>query len=153
MQMYEDIIIELQKLAKKYSDCNKAQVGARIVSSSQHKKIVDGFNITMPDVCKVEGCHRMKIYGEDSCNHRLPSDCYALHAEIHAIARASGLHNRPIANKTMVITRYPCEACARAIVAAGLSKVVYSGTEEISEQTKQIFEKNNVTVIFIPDVR
>lgn len=153
MQAYEDIIVELNKLAKKYSSCKKAQVGARIVSVSRHRTITEGFNYTMPGDCKSEGCHRMKVYGEDSCNHRLPSDCYAIHAEIAAIAMAAGRCSRPIANKTMIVTRYPCEACARAIVAAGITKVVYSGAEEISEQTKEIFDKNNVKVIFIPNVR
>lgn len=153
MQTYEEIIVDLKELAKKYSSCKKAQVGARIISVSQHRNIAEGFNYTMPGDCKTEGCHRMKVYGEDSHLHRLPSDCYALHAEIAAIATAAGRCNRPIANKTMVVTRYPCEACARAIVAAGIAKVVYSGVEEISDQTKEIFDTNHVKVIFIPDVR
>ena len=53
----------------------------------------------------------------------------------------------------MIVTRYPCEACARAIVAAGITKVIYGGVEEISSQTKEIFERNEVEVKFILDKR
>lgn len=148
---YKNILRELYALARKESRCVKAQVGARIVSPLQLKTISDGFNITMPDSCKSVGCHRVAVYGENSCEHRLPSDCYALHAEICAISMAAMKSNKSTINKTMVVTRYPCEACARAIVAAGIMRVVYGGVEEISEQTRQIFSKNDVDVQFIHD--
>ena len=148
---YKDVLKELYAMAKEESRCIKAQVGARIVSPRQLKTIADGFNITMPDSCKTVGCHRKLVYGENSCEHRLPSDCYALHAEICAISMAAMKSNKSTISKTMIVTRYPCEACARAIVAAGITRVIYGGVEEISEQTEQIFSKNDVEVTFIPD--
>ena len=150
---YEQILDELRGLAERNSNCTKAQVGARIVSPRRLSKIAEGFNITLPENCKVEGCHRMKVYGEYSYLHRLPSDCFALHAEINAIATAACRSNKSTIGKTMIVTRYPCEACARAIVAAGITKVIYGGVEEISSQTKEIFERNEVEVKFILDKR
>lgn len=150
---YEEVLSELNRMAKKESHCTKAQVGARIVSPLRFNLVGEGFNYTMPDDCKMNGCHRMKVYGENSHLHRLPSDCYALHAEIAAIASAACRSNKSTIGKVMFVTRYPCEACARAIVAAGIKKVVYGGVEEISPQTKRIFDKNEVEVIFILDKR
>lgn len=147
---YDGILKVLRMAAQDHSNCTKAQVGARIVSQSG-KKVSEGYNITMPDNCKEKGCHRMLVYGENSCEHRLPSDCYALHAEINAIADAACRSYKPLFNKIMIVTRYPCEACARAIVASGITEVVYSGVEKISEQTARIFANKNVKVVFIPD--
>lgn len=145
---YNKILYTLNRLAKENSTCNKAQVGARIVTVTG-LTIATGYNITMPDSCKEKGCHRMLVYGENSCEHRLPSDCYALHAEISAIANSACVSSKPLWYKIMVVTRYPCEACARAIVAAGIKKVVYSGVEEISDQTQQIFKNGGVEVVYI----
>ena len=132
--------------AKELSTCCKAQVGAYIYHCGH--PVVFGWNCTMPDSCLEKGCHRVREYGEDSKLHRLPSDCYALHAEIHALALAAkgGIS---VYNGTIYVSRYPCEACARAIVAAGIRKVVYGGVEEISAQTKQIFSNANIEVEFI----
>jgi dCMP deaminase len=148
---YKEILKQLRANAKEYSTCVKAQVGARIITPRTNKTISEAYNVTMPDNCKEVGCHRIKLYGEDSYLHRLPSDCYALHAEIGAIGKAACCSSKTLLYKTMIVTRYPCEACARAIVAAGIKKVIYSGTEYISEQTESIFAKNDVQVIFIPE--
>lgn len=143
----KSILIKCNVYAQNMSTCCKAQVGALIFRGSEC--IASGYNLSMPDNCKKVGCHRIDVYGEDSKNHRLPSDCYALHSEIMAIAQAAR-HGIDVSLADMYISRYPCEACARAIVAAGIKKVVYGGIEEISEQTKAIFENNNVNVTFVP---
>lgn len=138
----------IHEKAKKLSTCCKAQVGAEIHKSGC---LSFGYNLSMPGNCKADGCHRMKIYGEDSKNHRLPSDCYAIHAEIYAIATAArSLHGAGLYGATMYVTRYPCEACARAIVAAGIKRVIYGGIEEVSEQTQQILDLGDVEAVYIP---
>jgi deoxycytidylate deaminase len=47
------------------------------------------------------------------------------------------------------VTRYPCEACARAIVAAGIKHVVYAGKEQISQQTEEIFTRSSTEVTHV----
>ena len=86
------------------------------------------------------------LYGNASKEHRLPSDCDAVHSEIDAISQAAkcGLKTN---GATIYVTRYPCENCARAIVAAGIKKVIYGRKESISDYTKQILDSGNVEVI------
>lgn len=145
--MTEQILRKAHEFAEIYSQCCKAHVGAAIIRGK--KCIALEANTTSPHNCKLSGCHRMLVYGENSKSHRLPSDCYAIHAEIKAIA-ATAIRCETTAGSTIYVTRYPCEACARAIVAAGISKVVYSGIEEISEQTAKIFSNAGVTVEYFP---
>lgn len=100
--------------------------------------------------CVTNGCRRKMLYGEASKNHRLPSDCDSIHSEIDAIGKCakSGLKTN---GATIYVTRYPCENCARAIVAAGIKRVVYGRTETISDYTKQILEGGNVETCKVDD--
>lgn len=139
---------DAQEYADKESGCKKVAVGSALVINSVYEIVVYGANKTLPICCKEQGCRRIDLYGEDSKNHRLPSDCRAIHSEIDAIAQAAafGMSTR---GATMFITRYPCESCARAIVRAGIKKVYYGREQEISEETKKIFEAGNVIVKWI----
>lgn len=124
------------------SGCLKVAVGSLIVDEG--RIVAYGVNLAVPNLCKKEGCLRILKFGDDSKNHRGPTDCRALHSELHALVTAG----EDVHGMTMYITRYPCEACARAIVIAGISKVVYGRQQEISEMTKEIFDAYNVEVVW-----
>lgn len=155
--MTETEIMELAyNYAKQRSGCVKVQVGAAITEKDFPViyPMEFGTNVTYPVSCKEHGCRRQELYGEDSKNHRLPSDCRAIHAEIDCITKFC--NSMKIArynimdNLCMIVTRYPCEACARAIVNTGfIKRVVYGGEQEISEETQKIFESANVEVVHI----
>lgn len=140
--------------ANKMSGCRKVSVGSVIVDSVKQKILGVGANRSIPDLCKCRGCLREEKYGNNDKTHRNPGDCRAIHSEVDAICRSSGdLHGA-----TIFITRYPCEGCARAIVAAGISDVVYGRQQKISEETARIFEEGHVDVTWekgwdVPDVR
>lgn len=133
-----------QAYANMNSGCLKVAVGSVIVKDG---KIVGlGANRTFPELCKKKGCLRKELYGDDSKSHRNPSDCRAIHSEIDAISSASvSLHKA-----TIFVTRYPCEACARAIIAAGITRVVYGGTAKVSDQTLDMFDKYGVECSYVP---
>jgi dCMP deaminase len=138
-------------LAQDYADlnsgCLKVAVGSLILNS-QNRIVAMGTNVCVPNWCKTgRGCRRVELYGEDSKNHRLPSDCRAVHSEIDAIINAEG---RAVSG-TMYVTRYPCEACARAICVAGISTVFYGRGQEISEETQEIFSNFGVRVHWVKD--
>ena len=107
-----------------------------------------GSNKTLPVSCRKAGCRRIALYGEDSKNHRLPSDCRAVHSEVDAITQAARF-GYSIHGATMYVTRYPCEACARAIVSAGIKTVYYGRSQEISEETQKIFDEGRVKVVHV----
>lgn len=127
-----------------FSGCTKVSVGSVIVDR-EGKILGAGANRAIPDKCKSEGCLRIKKYGEASKDHRLPSDCRAIHSEVDAISRVakSCFSTR---NCTIYVTRYPCEACARTIVAAGIKRVLYGRKQEISDETLEIFKSGGVFV-------
>jgi deoxycytidylate deaminase len=49
----------------------------------------------------------------------------SVHAEMHAIINAGRSGSAHLDGATMYVTTYPCHSCARHIIAAGISKVVY----------------------------
>ena len=132
--------------AYKYSTCAKVHVGSAIVTGEH---FVFGCNHGVMD-CRKNGCRRMRLYGENSKTHRLPSDCDALHSEIDTIGTAAKLGIKT-EGATIYVTRYPCEACARAICAAGIKTVYYGRSESISDYTALIFELHGVKVTKVED--
>lgn len=139
-----------QHYADLMSGCNKVAVGSVIVKAGV--PISFGANRAVPDLCKYRGCLRVEKYGEDSKIHRNPEDCRAIHSEIDAITAAArnGISTQGC---TIYVTRYPCEACAKAILAAGINEVVYGGTTQVSDETRQILQTNTnyVSIRYIPE--
>lgn len=138
-----------QAYANKRSGCNKVAVGSVIVKDGDI--VAFGANRAIPDLCKtMRGCFRVEQYGEDSKSHRNPEDCRAIHSEIDAISTAAKQGART-QDATIYVTRYPCEGCAKAVIAAGIKTVVYGGTTRITPQTAAMFDTYNVDVIYVPD--
>lgn len=144
---------ELLNLAQTYasimSGCKKVAVGC-VITSARDQIVAFGANRAMPDLCKARECMRIEKYGEDSKNHRLPSDCRAIHSEVDAICSAART-GISLALGTAYVTRYPCESCAKALITADIKKVIYGGTAEISEQTRDLFERYGVECIHVKD--
>ena len=143
-QFAENMLDAAQYHADKMSTCLKVKVGSVIVDSNSCVFFY-GCNHGVCN-CKENGCRRINLYGEASKLHRLPSDCDSIHSEIDAICEAakSGIS---IEGATIYVTRYPCENCARAIVAAGIKRVVYGRKETISPYTAQILASGHVEVV------
>lgn len=143
-----DIIKELDIIyskAQKETGCLKVAVGCGIYNYEGTRTCI-GVNRVFTDYCKNKGCYRKELYGDDGKEHRLPSDCLAIHAEIDALAMLSRYSEQP---HTAIITRYPCEACARALVAAGVREIYYGGEQEISPMTKNLFKDYKIYILKI----
>lgn len=134
-----------QLFAEKNSGCIKVEVGSVLVKDGQ--MIAFGANRAVPDLCRtVRGCLRVELYGDDSKSHRNPEDCRAIHSEIDALC-----HIRESAKgATLYVTRYPCEGCAKAIIAAGIKEVHYGGTAKVSDMTKAMFEHAGIGCYHVP---
>lgn len=141
--MFADKMLKLASAyAKLQSGCLKVQVGCVIAKDS--KILALGANRTIPNLCKTpRGCLRVEKYGEDTKDHRNPEDCRAIHSEIDAICNSRD----NLTGAVVYVTRYPCEDCARAIVAAGIKTVVYGRGQKISPETYRIFDLYSVEVI------
>lgn len=137
--------------AKQFTGCTKVAVGSCIVKSGNI--VAMGANRAIPNLCKSpRGCLRVELYGENSKLHRNPEDCRAIHAEVDAIGNAAkcGVSTE---GATIYVTRYPCEGCARLLIAAGIKRVVYGREQRVSLTTLQMFESAGVTCYICADYK
>lgn len=137
-----------QSHADMNSTCKKVQVGSVILT--ENFSIIRGCNHGIEHSCRDSECLRVMKYGENSKLHRLPSDCAAIHSEVDAICEAAE-KGVSLLGATIFVTRYPCEACARAIALSGIRKVVYGRKEKISKMTEDILSERGVTVVHEED--
>lgn len=49
----------------------------------------------------------------------------AVHAEMHALLNAGGVHGSQIKGGKLFVTTYPCHSCARHLIAAGIREVYF----------------------------
>lgn len=72
---------------------------------------------------------------------------WVAHSELNAILNS---HGADLRGTTMYITLFPCNECAKAIVQAGIKKVIYLSMyshEEAVEITNTMFEKAGVECV------
>ena len=144
----EKLLDEAQEYADEYSGCKKVAVGSILLLKGKDGILVYGCNTSLPVSCREAGCRRVELYGEDSKNHRLPSDCRSVHSEVDVITQAAkwGYSTN---GGILFVTRYPCEACARAIVNAGIREVYYGRQQLISDETAEIFKRGLVKCVHV----
>lgn len=92
------------------SYCVRRQVGALMVKDKMI--ISDGYNGTPSGF-------------ENVCEEGDKTKPYVLHAEANAISKVAKSNNSSM-GATMYITASPCIECAKLIIQAGISRVVYS---------------------------
>jgi len=103
------------------SDCIRRKVGAIIVKNN----IVVSMGYNKPPkgakLCSEVGCVREKlniVSGEQG------DLCRAVHAEQNAILHAAKLH-KDIKGATIYVTSSPCNTCAKLLIEAGITEIVY----------------------------
>lgn len=115
--------MEIAHLVKTRSTCLRRQVGAVVVKD---KRILStGYNGSPTNCkhCSEVGCLRAQLNVPSGERHEL---CRALHAEQNAIAQAAQ-HGISMQGATIYVTNQPCSLCAKLIINAGLSHIIYEG--------------------------
>ncbi len=115
------------------SYCKRRRVGALIVKDKMI--ISDGYNGTpsgFENVC------------EDENNKTKP---YVLHAEANAITKVAKSSNSS-EKATLYVTASPCIECAKLIIQAGISRVVYSEEYHTSDG-KKLLERAGIDLKYI----
>ena len=110
--------LRMARIWAENSYCKRRQVGALIVKDKMI--ISDGFNGTpsgFDNIC------------EDNENHTFP---YVLHAEANAITKVARSNNSSD-GATLYVTAAPCIECAKLIIQAGISRVVFSEYYRITD--------------------
>jgi dCMP deaminase len=117
-EQFDRSYLEMAAVWGKNSYCKRRQVGAIIVKNRMI--ISDGYNGTpagFENVC------------EDAAGLTKP---YVLHAEANAITKVAKSNNSS-EGATLYITTSPCMECAKLIIQAGISRVVYSNQYRITD--------------------
>ena len=116
--------MEMAQLVSTWASCyqQERKVGAVIVKDK--RVMTTGYNGAPSGVktCVERGeCLRKKLGIPSGTRHEM---CYAVHAEQNAIIQAAKLGVN-IDGSTLYCTHQPCVICAKMIVNAGISRVVY----------------------------
>lgn len=115
---FDKSYIEMAHVWARNSYCIRRKVGALIVKDRMI--ISDGYNGTpsgFENIC------------EDENSLTKP---YVLHAEANAITKVAKSNNSS-EGATLYITDSPCMECAKLIIQAGISRVVYSNKYRITD--------------------
>ena len=110
MNKFDERYLEMAQVWAKNSYCKRRQVGALLVKDRMI--ISDGYNGTpcgFENVC------------EDENGVTKP---YVLHAEANAITKVAKSGNSS-QGATLYVTASPCVECAKLIIQAGITRVVY----------------------------
>lgn len=126
--------LKMARIWAENSYCKRRQVGALIVNDKMI--ISDGYNGTpsgFENVC------------EDENNVTKP---YVLHAEANAITKIARSSNNSD-GATLYVTAAPCIECAKLIIQAGISRVIYSEEYRI-EDGINLLRRAGIEVKYIP---
>ena len=126
--------LKMARIWAENSYCKRRQVGALIVKDKMI--ISDGYNGTpsgFETVC------------EDENNVTKP---YVLHAEANAITKIARSGNNSD-GATLYVTAAPCIECAKLIIQAGISRVIYSEEYRI-EDGINLLRRAGIEVKYIP---
>ncbi len=118
---WTEYFMDFARLAEKRSTCLRRRVGAVIVKDKM--VLATGYNGAPKGVshCEVEGCLRARMKVPSGQRHEL---CRGLHAEQNAIIQAA-LHGVITEGAIIYVTHQPCFNCAKTIINAGISEIVY----------------------------
>ena len=115
----DQYFMEIAAVVAKRSTCLRSHVGAFLV---KNKRILStGYNGAPAGLehCDSVGCAREGV--ESGTRHEL---CRAVHAEQNAIIQAA-LHGIGIEGAILYCTHQPCILCAKMMINARISRVVY----------------------------
>ena len=128
--------LRMARIWAENSYCRRRQVGA--ILGKDQMIISDGFNGTpsgFENVC------------EDESGQTKP---YVLHAEANAITKVARSNNSSDGS-TLYVTASPCLECAKLIIQAGISRVVYNETYRITDGL-ELLERAGVKCIHIQNL-
>jgi len=138
---WDEYFMQIAYLVAQRSKCLRRKVGAVIVKD--RRILSTGYNGPPKGFphCSEIGCIRDALNMASGSRHEL---CWGLHAEQNAIIQAA-VFGVSIKGATMYVTNYPCIICAKMIVNAEISELVYA--EGYPDPASEIiFKKSNVQV-------
>ncbi len=118
---WDDYFMKIAEEVATRSTCLRRQVGAVVVKD--RRILATGYNGAPQGIqhCGEVGCLRDEKSVPSGERHEL---CRGLHAEQNAVIQAA-LHGVPIAGSTLYSTHKPCSLCAKILINAGVTQILY----------------------------
>ena len=137
----DEYFMEMAFLVSKRSTCLRRRVGAVIVRDKH--VISTGYNGSPRGTkhCEELGCIRQQLNIPSGTRHEL---CRGVHAEQNAITQAAYFCTS-VANATIYTTTFPCSMCAKILINAGITEVVYADGY-VDDLSKKLFAETNIKV-------
>ncbi|MEM3407451.1 MAG: cytidine/deoxycytidylate deaminase family protein [Nitrososphaerota archaeon] len=135
----DEYFMEMAKLISKRSTCLRRKVGALLVKDK--RVLATGYNGAPKGLphCSEVGCMREKLDIPAGERQEL---CRGLHAEQNCIIQAAvfGVSTK---GATLYTTHFPCSICAKMIINAEISEIVYEEDYE-DELAKELLKEANI---------
>jgi len=136
---WDEYFMDMAEIVKTRATCLRRQVGAVIVKDK--RILASGYNGAPTGLrhCEETGCLREQLGIPSGQRHEL---CRGLHAEQNAIIQAS-LHGVKLEGATLYVTIQPCVVCAKMVINAGISRLVFKG-DYPDELSWQMLEESGI---------
>jgi len=130
---WDEYFLKLAMLASERATCPRMHCGCVLVRDKE--VIATGYNGSIPgdDHCEDVGC----LVVDNHCQR-------TVHAEMNALVQAAK-KGHSIEGSTSYVTNMPCTSCAKALIAAGINRVVIFSDFHDTLAT-DFFKKANVKI-------
>lgn len=121
--------------------CLRRAVGAIIVK--EKRILATGYNGVPTGLshCSVTGCLREKLGVPSGQRHEI---CRGLHAEQNALLQAAR-YGIDIEGSSIYITTQPCVVCAKMLINAGISEIIYRNPYP-DELAMELLNESNIKI-------
>ncbi|MCX7765281.1 MAG: cytidine/deoxycytidylate deaminase family protein [Candidatus Sumerlaeia bacterium] len=120
---WDEYFMEIARTVSTRSTCLRRKVGAIIVK--EKRILTTGYNGSPAGTlhCLDIGCLREQLRIPSGERHEL---CRGLHAEQNALLQAA-IHGVSVKDSMVYATSQPCSLCAKMLINAGITRIVYEG--------------------------
>jgi dCMP deaminase len=131
---WDTYFIDIATVVANRSTCDRALVGAVIVRDK--RILTTGFNGSPAGQPHCDEVGHLLIGGH--CAR-------TIHAELNAIIQGA-LHGISLRGATCYLTHFPCLGCAKAMVNAGILRVVYKAPYRIDPHAVEVLERAGIAM-------
>ena len=130
---WDEYFLEIAKVVKIRSDCERDKVGSVIVDQ-EHRIVSTGYNGAPAGKPGCATCPRRTANVEPGSSYDTgPGACVALHAEQNAVIYGD---RKDLRGATIYVSRKPCGGCRKTIGGSGIARIVYPDQDNnIIEET------------------
>ncbi len=135
----DEYFMKMADLVSERSTCLRRKVGAVLVRDK--RVLATGYNGAPKGLkhCDETGCLREQMKVPSGERHEL---CRGVHAEQNAIIQAA-VFGVSVEGSVMYISNHPCSVCAKMMLNAGISEVVFEGDYE-DELAIQLLKEGDI---------